>query len=110
LAVGAADADAAVKPAGHQPQQVGALNGGHAAGPRRHQLGVVVHDSGGVDNQVCALDVLGALADGNRDAKLLPLKVDGVAGVIVRAGDVVSHAVQDLHQWKHARAADADEV
>src|SRR5699024_11021652 len=110
LAVGATDADAVVKPAGHQSQQVGALDGRHTACTGSNQLRIIVHDRGSVDNQVGAFDVFGALTQCDRNIHLFPFKVDGVTRVIVRTGDIVTHSVQNLHQREHTRTADTDEM
>ena len=110
FAVCAADPYTVAEPAGHQSQQLRPLDGGHTAGSGCHQLRVVIHDCCGVDNQVRTLDVLLALSDGDRNVHLLSLKIDGVPRIVVRTGDVVPHPVQNLHQRKHSRAADADEM
>ena len=75
----------------------------------RDKLGIILFDSGGVDDQFRALDVLRLVSHEYRD----PVAADTVerfAFVSVGARQLIALAVQDLRQRTHARAADADKV
>ena len=62
-----------------------------------------------MDDQVSTLDVFRLLLQGDGDAHF-PHHLEGVSLVIVGAGEVVTFGVEDLGQWKHSGASDADEV
>ena len=109
LAVGAGEAD-------------GVLIGGHDIAPglgplkyrdpgldRGGDLRVFVVDSGGADDAVRSLNVLGTVADGHGNAGLDQM-IGGLALVHIRAGDRDAHAVEHHAQGAHGYAADADEM
>ena len=105
--VGTADAQRLAVPAGDGPQHFGALPQGQAAFPRGNQFGVGIHNGGGIENEIGALDVFCPLTHHHLNAHLA-FEVDDVAFVIIAAGNGVAPAVQDLHQREHAAAADAN--
>ena len=105
--MGAADAQRLAVPAGDGAQHFGAFPQGQAAFPRGNQFGVGIHNGGGIENEIGAPDIFGALPHRHLDAHLA-FQLDDVAFVIIAAGNGVAPAVQDLHQREHAAAADAD--
>ena len=109
LAVRTGYGDAAAIAAGDDPQHDAALDGRDPLLLRGDQLGIILLDCGGVNHQLCALDILGAVTHVHRYAVALDA-VKGIALVHVRAGELKAFAVQDLGQRTHTRAADADEM
>ena len=109
LAVGAADRNAVRIVFGQQTQQFRPFQHGDTAGLGCYQLRIVRQDRGSVDDEISAFNVLRLLSDGDGDPQL-PLRVDGIGGVVVRAGDVIAGCGQDLHQRIHTAAADANKM
>ena len=109
FAVSAGYGDAAPVAAGDNTQHDAALDGGNALLTRGNQLGVILFDGGGIDHQLCTVDVLGAVTHAHGDAVAFDA-VEGIALVHVGAAQLKARAVQDLGERAHARAADADEV
>lgn len=109
LAVSARDRDRAVVSAGDDTQHDRSLDGGDILLLSRDKLGIVFFDSGGVDDQLRALDVLRLVSHEYGDAVAADT-VERFAFVSVGACQLIALAVQDLRQWAHARAADADKV
>ena len=109
LAVRSADGDAALIAAGDDAQHDAALDGGDALFARGDQLGVILLDGGGVDNQLGALDILGAVTHMHGNAVALDA-VEGIALVHIRSAELKALAVQYLGEGAHPRPADADEV
>ena len=103
------NADSVVVPACDDTEEVSTFKYGNSAGSCRHELGVVSHDSSGVDDKVCALDVLGALPYENGDTHF-SYGVESLCLVIVRACQVIALRVEYLCEGVHTRTADADEV
>ena len=109
LAVRAADVDG-VRVALHQlAQQRGALHLRDAQARGFGALGVLRADGGGVDDQVRAVNVFGAVTDVHGDALVLEhLCRIGSGGV--GAGDGDAGLLQHAGQAAHGAAADADHV
>ena len=103
------NAYSSVVPACDDTQKVSTLKHGNAAGSSSHELGVILHDSGSVDDKVSALDVFAALADENGDPHFSDC-VQGLGLIVIGACQVVALAVKDLSKGIHSRAADTDEV
>ena len=108
LAVGAGDRDAALQP--HQlGQHFGAAHHRNALGARRHQFRIVALDRGRHHKHVGAVDVLGLVADRDRDALVAQALDVGALGSI-RALHRVAEIAQHLGDAAHADAADPDEM
>ena len=107
--MGAADADYIIVLPGHRAKQEGALDRRDAERLCGDQLGVVVVYGRRVDDQIGALDAFGLVPHGDRDAERADT-LQRVAFVVVRPGDFIPLAVQNLGQRAHTRAADADHV
>ena len=107
--MGTGDRDRAVVAACHDAEHHTALNGRDALLLCGNQLGVILLDGGGVDDQLSALDILRLMTHvyGNTVAADA---VERLALVAVGAREDEALAVQNLCQRTHARAADADEV
>ena len=107
--MGARHTDAAgVQPA-YIAQHDAALHAGDAPHVRFLQLRVILVNGGGVHHHIRAQHVLRSMAHIYMDPHG-PLRVDDGAFVHVAAGDGISLGRQNLHQRKHAAAADADEM
>ena len=106
--MGAGDRDAALQP--HQfGQHFGAAHHRNALRARRHQFRIVALDRGRDHDHVGAVDVLGLVADDDRDALLAqPLDIGAFGGI--RALHGVAEIAQHLGDAAHADAADPDEV
>ena len=106
--MGAGDGDAAFQP--HQlGQHFGAAHHRDALGARRHQFGIVALDRGRHHQHIGAIDVLGLVADADRDALVAqPADIGALGGVGALHG--VAEIAQDLGDAAHADAADPDEV
>ena len=103
------NADSVIVPRGNYAQQVGTFKDRHTACLCSHKLGVVSHDSGCVDDEVSALDILRSLTDIHRDTHI-SYSVEGFSLVVIRACQVVALTVEYLSERVHTRAADTDEV
>ena len=103
------DSDGAAVAAGDDAEHHRSLDGGDALLLRRDQLGIILLDGGGINDQLCAIDILRLMSHENGDA----VRADAVerfALVGVGAGELKALAVQDLRQRAHTRTADADKV
>lgn len=68
--VGTADAQRLAVPAGDGAQHFGAFPQGQAAFPRGNQFGVGIHNGGGIENEIGALDIFRPLAHHHLNAHL----------------------------------------
>lgn len=109
LAVGTGNADALLVQAAHIAQQDAALHRRDAVGSCRIQLHIVLRNGGGVDHEVCADDIVCAVAQRDLDAHL-PLGADDAAVQHVAARDVIALCGQDLDERIHSAAAAANEM
>ena len=105
----AGDGDAGLHPH-HLGEHLGPLDDGDARDARGDELGVVLGDGGGVDDDVGPGHVLGAVprredrdAEGPEPEGLLPLAQ-------VRPGDGQADAREDLGEAGHPDPPDPDEV
>ena len=55
-------------------------------------------------------DIFCFLSQNNRNIHFFPLKIDGIPRIVVRACDIVSHTVQNLHQREHSRTTDSNKM
>ena len=92
FAVGAANAQRLAVPAGNSAQHFGTLPQRQAAFPRSDQFGVGFHNGGGIEDEIGAPDIFGALPHRHLDAHLA-FQFDDVAFVIIAAGDGIAPAV-----------------
>lgn len=109
FAVGSGYGDGAVVAAGNDAQHYRALDRGDTLFGGCHQLGVILLDGGGIDDQLRALDVFRTVTHVHRNSVGADA-VERFTLVRVGAGELKALAVQDLGQRAHARAADADEM
>ena len=110
LAVRAAYADGGVKPLHQLAQQRGPLDGRQAQALQLHALGVVGQNGHGIDHQVRAVHVFGAVADGDGNVQVVPQMPGRIGFQIVRPGNDVALFLEHLRQPAHAGPADADHV
>lgn len=103
------NADSVIVPARNDTEEVCTLEHGNTACLCGHELGIVSHYSGSMDDEVCALDIFGALTDEHGDTHI-SYGVESFGLVVVRAGEVVALSVEYLREGIHSRAADTDEV
>ena len=92
FAVGAANAQRLAVPAGNSAQHFGTLPQRQTAFPRGDQFGVGFHNGGGIEDEIGAPDIFGALPHRHLDAHLA-FQLDDVAFVIIAAGDGIAPAV-----------------
>ncbi len=108
LAMGPADGNRPFE-AHEFAQHLGAAHHGQPFGPGRHHFRVVRLHRRGDDHDGGVGEILGAMADLDRDTFVLqPLGVVAVGEV--RAAHLIAKIVQDLGNAAHANAADADEM
>ena len=108
LAVRAGDGDAALQP--HQlGQHLGAAHHRQPLRARRREFRIVALDRRGDDDDLGAAEIVGIVADRDRDALVAqPLDVGavGLVGALHRVAEIDQH----LGDAAHADAADADEM
>ena len=109
LSVGAADADGVVILGGDDAQQFTALQHRYAAGFGSDQLRIVRHNGCGVDDQIRPRNILCPLPQHHRDPQL-PDSLQGLGFVVVRPGEIIAPAVENLRQGIHTGAPDSDKV
>ena len=109
LAMGAGNTNGVVVPAGHDAQQLAALQNRNAACLGGDEFRIVRHDGCGVHDQVSALDVFRTLSQLYRNTHVSN-RLKRLGFVVVRAGEVKSTCVEDLCQRIHAAAANPDEM
>ena len=90
-------------------EHFGALDDRQAPLDRRFDLGIAAADGGGDDDDGRVAEILGFLADHDRDAELAQA-LDDIAFRDVRALHLVAELVHHLGDARHADAADPDEV
>ena len=89
LSVSAADADAVVKHSRYRAEQLLAFERRYSRRLCRAELRIVGEQSGGINYHLCALDVLGSLAESDGDAESADA-VERIALVVVRTGYFVA--------------------
>ena len=105
----AGNADGAGVGVCHIAQQHAALYRGDAQTLRLFHLGVALQNGGRIHHQLRAVHIFSPVAVIHRDAHgLFPFH--NVAFAHVRARYLIPHRVQNLHQRKHAAAANAYKV
>ena len=70
---------------------------------------IVIMDSGGADQKLGVSNALGAVSNGNRDAKLAQM-LDSPAVLHITAVDIKTHAVQHFSQRGHGDTADTAQM
>ena len=103
------NADSIVVPASYDTEEVCTFKNRDSACFCSHELGVVSHYSGCMDDKIGSLDIFGSLTDENGYAHF-SYSVEGLGLIIVRACELVSLRVEYLRERVHSRASDPDEM